>query len=201
MQTRTSTQLVEQLRDPGNAQAWGGFDQRYRPILEGFGRALGLTPDEAAELAQQTLVEFAAAYRAGKYDRGRGRLSSWLIGIARNLACDMHRRRGARRAAGELALLEVPAELPDDAHLTRVWAKQRESAILAEAMAILRDSQRLEAHTMRAFELFVVRGVPAQAVAAECGISVDSVYVIKNRLTARLREIVRDLTAALDEGE
>lgn len=199
--SRTTTRLIEDLQDPANADAWAGFDARYRPVLVGFVRALGFGFDDAAEIAQQAMAEFSLAYRAGRYERGRGRLSSWLIGIARNLASDQRRRCGARRAGGDSALMELPACSSDEAHLTRVWAKEREAAILAEAVTMLRNSPRLEEHTMRAFELFVVRGMPAAAVAAECGIDIDSVYVIKNRLLKRLREIVGELTAAYDDGE
>ncbi len=201
MVTRTTTRLIEDLRDAGNADAWSGFDQRYRPVLIGFARVLGFSPDAAEELAQQALAEFAIGYRAGRYERGRGRLSSWLIGIARNVASDMRRRRGADRVGGDSVIAEIPAGQSEEEHLTRVWARERDAAILAEAMATLRRSTRMEEHTMRAFELFVVRGTPAAAVAAQCGINVDAVYVIKNRLTKRLREIVRELTTAYDEGE
>lgn len=202
MQTRTTTQLIEGLRDPANNEAWAGFEARYRAVLIGFARRLDFSADDAEELAQHALAEFAISYRNGRYERGRGRLSSWLIGIARNLASDIRRRRrGEHRAGGESLIAELPAGDAEDEHLSRVWAKERDAAILAEAMGRLRQSARMEEHTMRAFELFVVRGMPAPAVAAECGIDVDSVYVIKNRLIKRLREIVRELTSAYDEGE
>lgn len=201
MQTRTTTRLIEDLRDAGNAEAWVRFDARYRPVLIGFARTLGFGPEDAAEIAQQTLAEFAEGYRAGRYERGRGRLSSWLIGIARNTAMQTRRRAGRRAAAGETVLAGVASPLPDEARLTVIWQRERESAILAEAMLVLRTSSRMEPHTIRAFELFALRGVPAEEVAAQCGIGIDAVYVIKNRLIKRLREIVRDLTAAYDEGE
>lgn len=212
MLTRTTTRLMEDLRDPADAAAWSGFDARYRPVLVAFARKLGFSEDDAVELAQQTLVEFARAYRDGRYHREQGRLSSWLIGIARNVGSGMRRKRraGVRDAGagvvgavvgGDTVIGGVAADLPDEQQMTRIWAKEREQAILAEAMGILRDSTRTDANTIRAFELFALRGVPAEEVAAQCQIAVDSVYVIKNRLTKRLREIVRDLTAAYDEGE
>lgn len=168
----------------------------------GFGARLGLSADDAAELAQRTMAEFSAAYLGGRYERGKGRLSSWLIGIARNAASTMRRPRGAgHRIGGDTAVGEMPAPLPDGPHLTRLWEREQKQAVLNEAMSILRTSTRTEANTMRAFEMFAVRGVPADVVAAECGLSVESVYVVKNRLTKRLREIVRDLTSAYDEEE
>lgn len=205
MLTRTTTRLIEDLRDPSNGAAWSAFDARYRPVLMAFARKLGFSQDDAAELAQQTLAEFSRCYRDGRYQRESGRLSSWLIGIARNVGSGMRRKRGGagagERVGGDTMIGQLPEELPDEQQLTRVWQREREHAILAEAMAILRDSARMEEHTFRAFELFALRGVPAEEVAGQCGIGVDSVYVIKNRLTKRLREIVAEITAAYDEGE
>lgn len=202
MITRTTTQLIEDLRDPKNAEAWGRFDARYRPILIGFARQLGLSAEDASELAQRTMAEFAGSYLKGRYDRGKGKLSSWLIGIARNVASGMRRPRGqGHRVGGDTMADEMPAELPEDAHLTLLWEREREQAILNEAMTILRTRTRTEENTFRAFELFAVRGTPAEMVASECGLSVEAVYVIKNRLTRRLREIVRDLTIAYVEED
>lgn len=197
---RTTTRLIDDLMDPDNGGAWNGFDARYRPVLLGFARSLGFSADEACELTQQALSEFAVALRAGRYERAKGRLSSWLIGIARNLGCDMRRRRrGEHRAGGDSLIAELPAGRSEEEHLSHVWAREREKAVLTQAMVKLRQSARMEEHTMRAFELFTVRGMPAAEVARECGIDIDSVYVIKNRLIKRLREIVRELTIAYDE--
>lgn len=202
MLTRTTTRLIEDLRDPKNAGAWSAFDARYRPVLICFARKLGFSQDDASELAQQTLAEFARCYQDGRYKRDQGRLSSWLIGIARNVGSGMRRKRGAgERVGGDTMIGQMPCELPDEQQLTQVWRREREHAILAEAMQTLRASTRMDEHTFRAFELFALRGVPAEEVASQCGIEVDSVYVIKNRLTKRLREIVADITAAYDEGE
>ncbi len=195
--------MMEDLRDPANFGAWSAFDARYRPVLIAFARKLGFGHEDATELAQQSLAEFARCYHDGRYQRSEGRLSSWLIGIARNVGSGMRRKegRGGARAGGDTMLGQMPGELPDAQQLTIVWRREREHAILNEAMSLLRSSARMEEHTFRAFELFALRGVPAEEVASQCGIEVDSVYVIKNRLTKRLREIVADITAAYDEGE
>lgn len=195
MQTRTSTQLLEDLRDPSNAQAWTAFDARYRPVLIAFGRRLGLDLDTAGELAQQTLSEFVRGYLGGRYSRDQGRLSSWLIGIARNVASAMRRNR--REAAHGSRIDELPAE--DE--LTGVWVVERERAILVEALHRLRESSRVGESTFRAFELFALEGVPVEEVAATCGISVDAVYLAKSRLTRRLRELVGEITALFDGDE
>ncbi|MCC6427060.1 MAG: sigma-70 family RNA polymerase sigma factor [Phycisphaerales bacterium] len=199
MHTRTTTQLLDDLKDPANGEAWVGFERRYRPVLLGFARELGCSAADAADVAQQALLECVTGLREGRYDRGKGRLSSWLIGIAHNLISEVHRRARVRREAGDSVLAAVSAQVPDDAHISRIWQKQRELAILSEAFEELRRSTRMEEHTLRVFELYALRGVPVEEVAAQCGVEVDSVYVIKNRLILRLREIMRQLATAYEE--
>lgn len=215
--TRTNTRLLEDLRDAANDAAWSAFDARYRPVLVAFARRLGFGPEDARDIAQQTLGEFAAAYRLGKYRREEGRLSSWLIGIARHVCSGVRRARvGRRRAGGEAdaqgqgasaprrdwqAPDGVLGAIPDEAHLTRLWEQERRLVILGRAIGVLRDEGKIDESTLLAFELFALRGVGAEQAAAQCGVSVDAVYVAKYRLTRRLREIVRELTHAFDEGD
>lgn len=198
MISRTTTQLLEDLRNPANGEAWRGFVDRYQPVIEGFARALGCGGEDARDVAQQTLAQFASAYRQGRYERGRGRLSSWLLGIARNCARAQQRGEGRAQPAGS-GVEEVAAA--SEAQLTQIWTREREVAVLAQALEALRRSPRIEEHTLRAFELVAIRGVPPAEVAAQCGIEIETVYVIKNRLTTRLRELVREITAAYDEDE
>ncbi len=196
--TRTTTRLLDDLRDPANAAAWEGFDARYRPILVAIARRRGFADHDAAEIAQQTLAEFARSYAAGRYERGRGRLSSWLIGIAGHVAARLGRTNGSRGAHAENHAAEGWER---DASLAEAWRHERERAIIGQALALIREEGRMRDETLRAFELFAIRGVPAAEVARQCGMSVDAVYVVKNRLTGRLRELVRELTIAYDEDE
>lgn len=191
----TTTALLESLRDPAAADVWREFDARFRPLITAFAVRLGLGPGEAEDVAQETLVEFVAAYRAGKYDRTRGRLSSWIIKIAHHRIS--HWLRGAGRAAGQRGESSpaVLADLGDPARLTAVWEDEERRVIAVRAMEVLRAG-RMEMPTLRAFELFAVRGVPAEETARECGMTVQEVYGAKRRVTGRLREIAGQLTAA-----
>ncbi len=197
MLTTTTTQLLSDLQDTANSSAWSELDSRYRPLLVRLAGRLGLAGDDADELAQQTLTEFCRAYREGLYQRERGRLRAWLIGIARNTALSMRRRRGAVRVGGNSAL----ENLPDELEISGIWDREREQAIYEQAMAALRESTRTDAKTLLVFELYAIQGKPVDDVAAQCNVTVDMVYVIKNRLTKRLRELVAALTAAYDDGE
>lgn len=196
MLTRTTTQLLESLRDPANAGLWQLFDQRYRPVLIAFAIRQGLSEDDASDVAQSTLASFAADFQAGRYDRSRGRLSSWIIGIARNRLIDLVRSKKREQLnRGESAM----ADISDDGAAEQEWAAARQRVIFEQAIQILRTETKLEPQTIKAFDLCAIRSVPAEVAAAECGMSVAEVYVAKNRAIKKLREIVAQLTEEFDE--
>ena len=194
---RTTTALLVGLFDPANAAAWELFDRRYRPILIGFARNCGLNDGDAAELAQATIVRFVEEYRAGKYDRGRGRLGAWLVTIARYRLLDQPRRGApARVARGESAMVD----LDDERSVSAVYEAERRMAVLREALDELRERTKTDPKTIRAFELLFYQGMSVQAVAADLGMSAHDVYLAKSRVAGKLREIVTRIESEYEEA-
>ncbi|MFM7134793.1 MAG: RNA polymerase sigma factor [Planctomycetota bacterium] len=194
---RTTTALLAGLFDPKNAAAWETFDRRYRPILVGFARNSGLRENDAAEVAQETIVRFVEEYRAGRYDRERGRLGAWLVTIARYRILDQRRREGtAKVARGESAMVD----LDDERSVTEAYEAERRQAVLREALDELRTSSRTDPKTIKAFEMLVYHGLSTQVVAQELGMSAHDVYLAKSRVAAKLREIVVRLEREFEEG-
>ena len=198
MDTRTTTTLLGELREPANEAVWQAFDARYRPVLVALARRLGLGEEDAADAAQEALVRFVRSYRAGKYDRGRGRLSSWIIGIARNCIIDQQRARAKRRKERGLSAL---TKLPDHNHLTKIWDAECDREILRRAFRSLRDETRIDTHTIRAFELLAVGQRAPSEVAAELDMTMNDVYLAKHRCLKRLRPIVTALKAAYETDQ
>lgn len=193
--TRTTTKLLDALHDLQNEPAWAHLDARYRRVIAGLARRLGLNEADADEVAQQTLAEFVRAYREKRYDRSKGRLSSWILGIAHHTSLRIMRnqRRDGPAATGPLS------EIADERTLRSIWTDERDRAILARAIGLIRDEADVDDRTLNAFELVALRGVPAAEAAAQSGMSVDQVYVAKSRVTKRLRTLVGELTSAFEE--
>jgi peptide/nickel transport system substrate-binding protein len=57
MRTRTTTALLDELRDPANEAVWREFDARYRSVLIGFACRLGLEQTDAADAAEVDTAE------------------------------------------------------------------------------------------------------------------------------------------------
>lgn len=193
----TTTTLLHDLGDPANQHVWIEFDGRFRPILHALGRRMGLADADAADAAQESLAEFVRAYRQGKYDRDRGRLSSWLIGIARHCIADIYEQRdGARAVAGQSAI----DALPDDQHMSMIWDEECRREILHRALQQLREETRTSPQTLEAFELVAIQQQsPAQA-ALQLGVEVNDIYLAKHRCLKRLRAIIAEMTIAFEVG-
>ena len=192
--TRTTTSLLDALRDNANEPVWAAIDARYRPVVTSMSRRLGLNDSDADEVAQQTLTEFVKGYGEGRYDRSKGRLSSWILGIAHHTILHVVRRSGR-----ENPTTTSLGEVVDEPALRSIWADERDRAILAQALDALRGESGVDDRTLLAFELVSLRGVPAAEVGAQCDMTVDQVYVAKSRIVKRLRVHVEAITAAFEE--
>ena len=191
LHTKTTTILLRRLHDHADQTVWDEFDARYRPILIGVAIRLGLSPEEASEAAQETLVQFLQDYRGHKYSTEHGRLRSWLIGICRHRVIDVLRRRH-RKGRGD----SIIANLPDEQAISITWDQEQQRQIYDQSLAKLRDGGRINEQTIEVFELVALKGVPALSVADTTGLDVSEVYRIKHRVTRRLREIVEEMTQA-----
>ncbi len=188
MITATNTELLVGLQDPQNSGAWNQFFDRYQKLLISFGRRLGLNETDAEDAAQEALVAFAAAYREGKYDRTKGRLRTWLSGIATNKIRDVQRRRRSTVQLPDSEEGQDPfQELPDQSTMDEVWDEEWKQSVLKACLQEVR--QHVEPRTMQAFELFVFQDWPAERVAEHLKISVDSVFQAKTRILKRMRKV------------
>ena len=189
MLPKTNTVLLAGLLEAGNDEVWRDFDGRYRPVLRAFAGRLGLASADAEEVAQETLARFVELYRAGKYDHERGRLRSWIFGIAQRRVADVRRVRERRREKrGESALEPLTSE-PELEHL---FEEEWQRALLAAAFAELRAG-RTDPQSIRALELLASGNRSADEVATELSMTPNAVYAAKHRAVVKLREILTRL--------
>ncbi|MCH2141355.1 MAG: sigma-70 family RNA polymerase sigma factor [Phycisphaerales bacterium] len=194
--TQTTTALLQGLHETDNTIAWEVLDSRYRPIVIGLARRLGLSAQDADDVAQETMLRVLDEYRQGRYDRERGRMRSWLLTIARTKIADVHRKRGIRKEArGESAMITCP----DDAELEDLWLSERRRVILREALADLQSHSKTADKTIIAFEKLVFHRQSVTDVADALEMSENDVYLAKSRTTKRLKKTVEHLESLYDE--
>ncbi|RNC81194.1 MAG: sigma-70 family RNA polymerase sigma factor [Phycisphaera sp.] len=191
----TTTLLLSRLGDSSDQSAWVEFDARFRRVILSVALRFGLARTDAEEAAQETMLQAYRDYQEGKYDRTRGRLSSWLISIAHHRIIDM-KRRDRGRASG---LAEDIESIPQN-EVMQAFEKALERTVFEDAWSWLVEHTRGSDDGMLAFELTAMRGVPVSEAASQCGMSVDQVYVARSRITARLREAAERINQAFRDG-
>jgi len=135
--------------------------------------------DAAADCAQET---FVSAWRSRDgFDPARGRLSAWLLGIARYRVLDAY-RRSARTPlpSGELP----PPQFPPG---TGVASEDQ----LADRLLIARALESLQPRVREVVELAFYSDLTQTAIAAQTGIPLGTVKSDLRRGLARLRSELR----------
>ncbi len=190
LQTRTSTQLLEGLKDPADRSSWIEFDNRYRPLALAVSKRLGLQESDAEDAAQETMAAFLKGYSENKYDRSKGRLRDWICGIASHKIRDIQRRQGRRekhisgKTDGESII-----NLAEDSDVRPLWDDECKNSILRQCLEEVRREVSYKVY--ESFDLYALKGQPVEQVASHLQISVSSVYKNKSRILQRIRETVK----------
>jgi RNA polymerase sigma factor (sigma-70 family) len=144
----------------GDPEAATAFVRRFQARV--FGLALTMLGDReaASEVTQETFVR--AWRHCGAYDPRRGRVATWLLAIARNLAHDSRRLRRAEPLDPQV-IMRLPLYGGEDPAERAAASQERER--LLEAIATLSEQQR-RALVLAAFggrtarEISNIEGIP-----------------------------------------
>lgn len=180
--------MLERLLDSEH-DAWQRFTDRFRTPMLAFARRCGLSEAQREDAVQDALIAFVEAYRAGRYEREKGRLGSWLFALMYQ-SIRSHRRDAARSpiqspgADARSGRTTFFSALPDEHEAKDAWEEDWERHAIDECLGRLRAE--VSADHFRAFELTTVRRVPASEVAQQLGMSRDAVYQARFRALKRL---------------
>jgi RNA polymerase sigma factor (sigma-70 family) len=122
--------------DPGSAAA---FVRRFQGRVYGLALTIVRRPAIAEEVAQET---FARVWKhAGAYDARKGRVATWLLSIARNLAIDITRMKRLEPMDPEVIAAELGIATQAPA-ADEVGLEPDERDLLRGAISDLPEDQR-----------------------------------------------------------
>jgi RNA polymerase sigma-70 factor (ECF subfamily) len=197
----TSSSMLQGAR-AGETEAWEEVVEKYSPLIYNQCRSMGLSPDEAADVAQETFA--AAARNIGRYQKRREMdgFRKWLRGVARNKTRDLFRRQQKQLAEAQggtnalRRLQEVtcePSSAPDAGDAT---------LRVRRALAIIEDD--FQPNTWAAFWQTAIRERSSIDVAKELQMTPEAVRKAKSRILKRLETELKqapDLTDAMPPGD
>jgi len=169
----------------GDAPALEMLYDRYAPIVMGLIVKLTGDPAAAEEIVQET---FWRVWRNARSFRDqRGAFSSWLFGIARNLAVDFFRRRSVR-----------PQPARDEIEQERIDRAPDPEGDVPEAawLAIQRRQVRAALNDLppaqrSVIEMAYFRGMTRQEIAEATGEPLGTVHTRARLALQKLREALK----------
>lgn len=184
----TTTQVLTELRGSNEGPAWQQFDRHFRKVVVGFARHSGLSPEQAEDAAQETMLAFVKAFRDGRYDADKGRLRDWLFGVAKRVILNLRGKRPLEQLIVDKTTGTSFWDMVKDDHgIEQLWQTEWQNMVLARCLEQARAES--EPKSFLAFELYALQEMPVEQVAQELGLSRNAVYIAKSRILTRLREL------------
>lgn len=188
----TRSSVVKAVADTENTAAWQRLFDLYAGFVFSIARHKGLNETDADDIVQVVFADLARNLPTFKYDRAKGRFMSYLTGLVNWRVID--RLKATKRDAELKANFweEAKAVGGDDDFSEREW----QQAALEEALRRIKPDVRPEHYA--AFVASTVEGQDTDTVMKLYGISRDSLYQIRKRLTVKLREKLAEVLAEMD---
>ena len=199
-QDSTSSGFLERLKCH-DAQAWQQMVRIYGPLIYHWCCKHSVRAADAADVFQEVLTSVASAIGGFRRDDHGGRFRGWLWIITKRKIQDHYRRL----AKGEQARGGTDADrwlrnIPD--HPDSEPADEAERASTGDCTSGVLETVRaqFEERTWRAFWQVTVDRRQVRDVAADLGMTANSVRQAKSRVLRRVRAILAELGEAAEFG-
>ena len=188
--------LLEEARDCTNHEAWRLLVSQCKPLLYRWLRCQDIQQVDADDLVQETLATLALEAPAFQPIQHPGAFHCWLYKVLINRLLNFRRSQQVRSIChADSELLDRLADTIDDSRsdLTRRWDEEHDRHIARQMME--RIETEFQPKTWQAFLSLAMEEVAPELVAAELGLSLDSVYAAKSRVLRRLRQEAKKASA------
>lgn len=183
----TRASLLLRLKSRDNSLAWQEFATIYRPILLRYAQACGLDAHAAEDIAQDCLAQVNQAIGRFDYDKRRGGFKRWLrVMVKRRVINRWRKRNDAPADSSAFDRPQTREQLPEQ-DFERIWLDEH----LRHCLGKLRNE--VDPQTCDVFQRLALDDWPVDKVCATYAITPNNAYVIKSRLTARLRQMMSEL--------
>jgi len=190
----TSWTLLRKLGEsPADRTAWEAFARRYGPAVFQWCRQWGLQEADADDVTQAVLLKLVEHMKAFQYDASKS-FRAWLKTVSYHAWAKW---RAARQnlAVGTADIHAALQSLEAKEDLLSRLEKEYDSELMT--LAMMRVSQRVEAHTWEVFRLLALDGLTGAEVARRLNIKVATAYVARSKV----QRMIREEMGALDEAQ
>jgi RNA polymerase sigma factor (sigma-70 family) len=180
----TSRSLLDRLTSQPDDAAWSRLIDLYTPLIRYWLGSQGLTGADGDDLTQEILMVVVRELPRFRHSGRTGAFRNWLRTVSAHRIQDFRRARrtGPLQAHdAELAALEDPSS-PE----SRRWDQEHDRLVAKRLLELIEPE--FSSVTWTAFRCQFFDGRKAAEVAAELGVSINSVLIAKSRVLRRLRQ-------------
>ena len=190
----TRSSVIRAVANTENEAAWQRFFDLYAGFVFSIARSKGLNDTDADDIVQMVFADLARNLPSFKYDREKGHFRPYLVALVKWRVIDRLKavRRDADLKADFMEEAKSAATTEDEDFEEREW----QSAAMEETLRRIKPEVRPEHYA--AFVASAVEGQDTDVVTKLYGISRDSLYQIRKRLTVKLREKLAEVRAEMD---
>jgi RNA polymerase sigma-70 factor (ECF subfamily) len=178
--TETPHTLLERLCSKPAPADWERFVRLFTPLLRRWATRFGVREPEAEDVLQELFVLLIRKLPEFRYNPN-GSFRAWLWTTFRHLVIARHNAKTPARAG--LAELE---ELASPDSVAEATEAEYQRYLLGRITQIVQAD--FPDRTWQIFKQVAIEGRPGVDVAKHFGLSVNSVYLARGRVLARLRE-------------
>jgi RNA polymerase sigma-70 factor (ECF subfamily) len=194
----TRATLIKRLKNWRDESSWQAFFDTYWSLIYGVALKGGLTKSEAQDVVQETMISVAKHIPNFQYDPALGSFKAWLLNMTRWRITDQLRKRLPLAAAEESQNMNAATDGVLDSEtaglsseLEKLWDGEWESNLLEAATAKAR--RHLDPKQYQIFDFCVNKEWPPARIAKTFGITTNQVYLVKHRVTEKIKQEVERL--------
>jgi len=189
----TRRSLLVRIKNPSDGKSWQEFYDTYSTFIRGVAMKAGLSECEAQEVLQETMIALSKNIAEFEYDPAKGKFKGWLRKLTVWRIYDQFRKRhpelnnsgDTSSKTGETSMIARIAD-PKGCELEAIWDDEWKKNLFERAVE--RVKRCVNAKQYQIFDLYVIKGWPAEKVAAVLGITTGQVFLAKHRLSKLIKQ-------------
>lgn len=195
----TNHSLIARAQDLDDGASWADFVEIYQPVVFRMARKRGLQDADAQDIAQQVFVSISRSIKRWRASPDQPPFRAWLATIARNAITNSLKRRPHDAASGSTSVMDLLNEQPDPAETSAEIRAEAKQEFVRWATEQIRGE--FTAGTWDVFWRTAIEGQSIADVAETTGRTAGSIYVIRYRVIARLKEKFDEVSQHYDFQE
>ena len=187
MNLKSDLELINMIK-MGDEKALEVLYDRYASAVMGFAYKILGNDDYAAEIVQETFIRIWD--RCDRFQSDRGKFTTWMFGIARNLAIDNYRKLKIRpeAASSESEVLQMERASDSSSPIEESVAGHIQNEKVQQLVQALPDKER------EIIELSFFQGLTRVEIAQKTGIALGTV---NSRARRAMQNLKSELQGAL----